>query len=164
MALRHSVKLASSMAYWFQDCCHVPSQVKSAVASLPIGLEVCNFLLVSFSDLGRHSGPDRGPSNDFQARLVSNMLAWGYERIMAIMVILILSLMSKWLKSVVTFVIFSVLEVSFGHVGLSGQGTCRLLSSVFFFFSKRKDRVYYDPGSLGESASFISVRKNDIKI
>ena len=28
----------------------------------------------------------------------------------------------------------------------------------------RKDRVYYDPGSLGESASFISVRKNDIKI
>ena len=33
-----------------------------------------------------------------------------------------------------------------------------------FFFSKRKDRVYYDPGSLGESASFNSVRKNDIKI
>ena len=136
MALRHSVKLASSMVYSFEDCCHVPSQVKSAVASLPIGLEVCNFLLVSFSDLGRHSGPDRGPSNDFQARLVSSMLAWGYERIMAIMVILILSLMSKWLKSVVTFVIFSVLEVSFGHVGLSGQGTCRLLSSVVIRFAQ----------------------------
>ena len=33
-----------------------------------------------------------------------------------------------------------------------------------FFFPKRKDRVYYDPGSLGKSASFNSVRKNDIKI
>ena len=36
--------------------------------------------------------------------------------------------------------------------------------ACFIFFSKRKDRVYYDPGSLGESASFNSVRKNDIKI
>ena len=132
IALWHSIKLASSMAYSFQDRCqHVPPQVKSGVASLPIGLEICSVLLVAFSDLGWRSGRDRGSSSDFQARFGIKHVSMRIWRDHGDQGDLDPSLIPKWPKSIatcVTFVIFSVLEVSCGHVGLSGQATCHPLS------------------------------------